>query len=66
VIRKDEKNFVQQSRDICSGDDGAVRRNLPKKSNASRNDAPVEDRLQMMKLGQALVNAVDTASLSVA
>jgi hypothetical protein len=43
-----------------------VRKNLPKKSNASRNDAPVEDRLQMMKLGQALVNAVDTASLSVA
>jgi hypothetical protein len=63
--RQDETHFVQQPWDTRSGEDGAVRRNLPKKSNASRNDASAEDedRLQMMELGQALVNDVDTADL---
>jgi hypothetical protein len=61
ATRKDESSstrFVQQPWDTCSGEDGAVRRNLPKKSNASRNNASfeAEDRLQMMDLGQALVN----------
>jgi hypothetical protein len=63
--RKDAKSFVQQPWDIRSADDGAVRKNLPKKSNASRNDASVEDTLQMMELDQALVNDVDIASLGV-
>lgn len=67
ATRKDEKSithFVQQPWDIRLGDDGAVRRTLPKKSNASRNDgsAEVDDRLQMMELDQALVGDIDTAS----
>jgi hypothetical protein len=68
TTRKDEKSiahYAQQPWDIRSGDDGAVRRNLPKKSNASRNDASVEDTLQMMELGQALVDDVDITSLGV-
>lgn len=65
TTRKDETSitpFVQQPWDVFSGDDGAVRRNLPKKSNASRNDASVEDRLQMMELDQELVDDADTAA----
>ena len=67
ATRKDEKDiadFVQQPWDVCSGDDGAVRRTLPRKSNASRNDASAEaeDRMQTMELDQ-VVDDVDTASL---
>jgi len=67
MTHKNEKSithFVQQPWDMCSGDDGAVRRNLPKKSNASRNDTLVrdEDKLQMTELGQALVDDGDAAS----
>jgi hypothetical protein len=68
ATRKDVKSithFVQQPWDVCSGNDGAVRRNLPKKSNASRNDASaeLEDRLQAMELDQTPMSDVETTSI---
>lgn len=65
ATRKDETSitqFVQQPWDVRSGDDGAVRRNLPRKSNASHKNTTLEDRLQMMELDQQLINDADTAA----
>jgi hypothetical protein len=45
--------FMQPSWDVGKGEDGAVRRKLPKKSNALRNDPSIEERLQDMTLEQA-------------
>jgi hypothetical protein len=48
-----EPQFEQQSWDIGAGNDSVVRRNLPKKSNALRKDAFIDDKLEALTLDQA-------------
>jgi hypothetical protein len=48
-----DSKFTPPSWDTSKGEDGVVRRNLPKKSNAVRNNAPIEDRLRHAILEQA-------------
>jgi hypothetical protein len=56
--------FVQQPWDIGAGEDGVVRRKLPKKSNASRGDGLLEAELKGLDLDQAPAEQVDIPSLA--
>lgn len=49
--QRSRPQFMRQPWDTGAGEDGAVRRNLTKKSTASRNDASIDDGLQSLDLG---------------
>jgi hypothetical protein len=52
-------SFVQQPWDIGAGEDGGVRRKLPKKSNASRNEGSVANGLENLQLNEAAAEEVE-------
>jgi len=58
------EEFIKPSWDIGKGEDGAVRRRLPKKSKASRNDASLEERLQRVILQEAPAKDIVDAGLN--
>lgn len=55
---QNDAQFVRQSVDIGAGEDSAVRKQLPKKANAPRSVASIENIMQKLQLDEELASDV--------